>query len=83
MNEKLTDKPQHMSVADRNYRLYKKLLDEGLYIVPVYRKSGDPKLTKAIDFLVVAVHKPGLDNPDDVLNPDFELISDNYGQSPG
>ena len=76
--EKLLKNPQHMSVADRNYRLYEKLLAGGLYVTPVFRKSGNPKLVKSIDFLVVAVCPPVLDNPKNVLDPNFELISMNY-----
>lgn len=54
----LTDTPQHMSIAERNYRLYESLISTGVNVEPVFFESADPnvkwiaylKVTTAFEF---------------------------------
>lgn len=48
--------PEHMSVEDRNKRLYGTLKSMGLYVTPVPRKDH-PGI---IDFIIVAAVAPGV-----------------------
>ena len=49
--------PQTMDKCERNYRLFKKLLDEGYYVLPFLTKWST-KEDRFIDYMIVATAKP-------------------------
>jgi hypothetical protein len=56
-HQPLLNVPQQLTKYDRNYRLYERLLNEGLYVLPILTEDSKPEC-RFIDYIVVAVQKP-------------------------
>lgn len=55
MDYSLIETPQHMSVSDRNYRLFEFLISKGYWVEPRFVYSTDENAPKLIDHLIVSV----------------------------